>query len=101
MVPDLIPRECEMKKAAILSALLASGAAAAAAVAQTPAEAPATTKLGPNQDPNQVVCQTQTEIGSRVNRRRVCRTRAEWEEHQRMYRQNIERAQQQMQTSGD
>jgi hypothetical protein len=95
MVPDPIPRESEMKKAAVLSALLVSSAAA---IAQTPQEAPATTKLGPNQDPNQIVCQTQTEIGSRLNRRRVCRTRAEWAEHQRMYRQNIERAQQQSQT---
>ncbi len=86
-----------MKKAAILSALLVTSAAA---FAQGGSEAPATTKLGPNQDPNQIVCQTQTEIGSRLNRRRVCRTRAEWAEHQRMYRQNIERAQQQTQTQG-
>ena len=84
-----------MQKAFLLSALLVSSAAV---FAQTPAEAPATTKLGPNQDPNQIVCQTQNEIGSRLNRRRVCRTRAEWAEHQRMYRQNIERAQNQSQT---
>ena len=86
-----------MKKAVILSALLVSGAAA---LAQTPAEESASTKVGPNQDPDQVVCQTITEIGSRLNRRRVCRTRAEWAEHQRMYRQNIEKAQQQSMTSG-
>jgi invasion protein IalB len=85
-----------MNKAAILSALLVTSAAA---YAQAESEAPATTKLGPNQDPNQVVCQTQTEIGSRLNRRRVCRTRAEWAEHQRMYRQSIERAQTQKQSS--
>jgi hypothetical protein len=84
-----------MKKAAFLSALLVSGVAA---LAQAPAEAPATTKTGPNQDPNQIVCQTQTEIGSRLNRRRVCRTRAEWAAHQRMYRDNIEKAQQQSMT---
>ena len=86
-----------MKKAVILSVLLVSGAAA---LAQTPAEAPATTKTGPNQDPDQIVCLTQNEIGSRLNRRRVCRTRAEWAEHQRMYRQNIEKAQQQSMTAG-
>ncbi len=84
-----------MKKAAVLTVLLA---ASAAALAQTPAEGPATTKVGPNQDPNQIVCQTQTEIGSRLNRRRVCRTRAEWAAHQRMYRDNIEKAQQQSMT---
>ncbi len=84
-----------MIKTAVLTTLLA---ASAAAFAQTAAEAPATTKIGPNQDPNQIVCQNQTEIGSRVNRRRVCRTRAEWAEHERMYRQDIEQAQQQSQT---
>jgi hypothetical protein len=87
-----------MKKAAIVSALLVTSAAA---YAQAGGEAPATTKLGPNQDPNQIVCENQTEIGSRLNRRRVCRTRAEWAEHQREYRQNIERAQQQTRTSGE
>jgi len=84
-----------MKNAFILSALLVSSAAV---FAQAPAEAPATTQLGPNQDPDQIVCQTQTEIGSRLNRRRVCRTRAEWAEHRRMYRDNIEKAQQQSMT---
>lgn len=85
-----------MIKTAVLTALLA---ASAAAFAQTPAEAPATTKIGPNQDPNQIVCQSRTEIGSRVNRRRVCRTRAEWAEHERMYRQDVEEAQQQSRTA--
>ena len=85
-----------MKKAAIVSALLVTGAAA---LAQTSTVAPPTTKLGPNQDPNQIVCRTENEIGSRVNRRRVCRTRAEWAEHQRMYRESIERAQFQKQTT--
>ena len=85
-----------MKKAALLSALLVSSGAA---LAQAQAE-PETTKVGPNQDPTQIVCRTETEIGSRLNRRRVCRTRAEWAEHQRMYRQHVERAQQQSQSAG-
>jgi hypothetical protein len=81
-----------MIKTAVLTTLLAAGAAAFA-------QAPATTKIGPNQDPNQIVCQARTEIGSRVNRRRVCRTRAEWAEHERMYRQDVEEAQQQSRTA--
>ena len=85
-----------MKCAALLSLLLLSGAAA---IAQAPVEAPATTRVGPNQDPNQIVCQNQTEIGSRVARRRVCRTRAEWAEHERQYRQNLQRAQHEMRTA--
>ncbi len=85
-----------IKPVFLILALAAGGAAAA----QAPVGSP-TTRVGPNQDPNQIVCVNQTEIGSRLNRRRVCRTRAEWAEHQREYRQNIERAQQQTRTSGE
>ncbi len=63
----------------------------AAAIAQAPQQAPA--RQPPNNDPNQIICVNQTEIGSRLNRRRICRTRAEWAEHERMYRQDIEEAQ--------
>ena len=66
----------------------------------TSAQAPgdvATT--GPNNDPTQIVCISQAQVGSRLARQRVCRTRAEWEEHRRMYRNSVDRAQQQMQTS--
>ena len=90
-----------MKMAVILSALLVSGAAA---VAQTPEEAPdapASTKRGPGGDPSEVVCVRESQIGSRLNQRRVCRTRAEWAEHRSQYKQSVERAQQQMQTSGE
>ena len=86
-----------MNKAVILSALLVSSAAA---LAQAPADPPATTRIGPNQDPHEIVCVNESEIGSRLSRRRVCRTRAEWAEHRAQYRQNIERAQNQSQTSG-
>ena len=87
-----------MNKAVILAALLVSSAAA---LAQAPGGAPATSRIGPNQDPNEMICVRQTEIGSRLNRRRVCRTRAEWAEHRAQYQQSIEKAQQQIQTSGE
>jgi len=64
--------------------------------AQAPAD---TTTTGPNNDPQQIVCISQAQVGSRLARQRVCRTRAEWEEHRRMYRTSVDRAQQQMQTS--
>jgi hypothetical protein len=70
---------------------------ATAAVAHAASE-PATTKRGPSNDPNEVVCVSQAQIGTRLNRRRVCRTRAEWAEHQAEHKQEVERAQQQMQT---
>jgi hypothetical protein len=88
--------ESVMNKAVMLTALLVSGATA---LAQAPADAPASTKIGPNGDPKQIVCITQSEIGSRLSRRRVCRTRAEWAEHRAQYQQSIERAQNQTQTS--
>ena len=72
---------------------------ATAAAAQSPAGAP-TTKRGPSGDQNEVICVIESQIGSRLNRRRVCRTRAEWAEHRNEYKQEIERAQTQMQTSG-
>jgi hypothetical protein len=45
-----------------------------------------------------VVCVAEKQIGSRLNQRRVCRTRAEWDEHRSEHKQEVERAQQQMQT---
>ncbi len=49
--------------------------AATAAVAQAPNEAPAKDQAG---DMNEVVCIDQPTTGSRVNKVRVCRTRAQW-----------------------
>ena len=86
-----------MRKLAILSVLLVSGAAA---MAQGPSVAPAAERVGPNNDPNQVVCINQAEIGSRVSRRRVCRTRAQWDELNSQTRQVVERAQLGKQTTG-
>ena len=72
---------------------LAAGAmlGATAAAAQAPTES--TTKVGPNQDPNQVVCINERETGSRVASRRVCRTRAQWAEHEAEQRRTVERTQ--------
>ena len=85
-----------MNKAVVLTFLLVSSAAA---LAQAPGGAPATTRIGPNQDPNEIICVRQTEIGSRLAQRRVCRTRAEWAEHRSQTQQSIEKAQTQIQTS--
>ena len=84
-----------MKKSGFLLGLAVSGTAA---ISQSPTEDQAT-KRGPNNDPNQIVCINEAEIGSRLTRRRVCRTRAEWVEHQRQLRQNVETAQQQKQSN--
>ena len=80
-----------MNKSILLSVLAVSSAAA---IAQAPAD---TTKLGPRNDPDEIICIRQAQTGSRLGVQRVCRTRAEWAEHRRQYRQATERAQQQTQ----
>lgn len=44
-------------------------------------------------NPNEIVCRTWTETGSRLRTLRACATRADWAEHLRHQRQNIERVQ--------
>jgi hypothetical protein len=63
----------------------------AAAAAQTaPAPAPA---QPPQADPNERICETITMIGSRLNKKRFCASRAEWEQMRLRDRQEVERAQ--------
>lgn len=42
---------------------------------------------------NDVICRTVVDTGSRLNRSRMCKTRAEWEVYRREARQNVERSQ--------
>lgn len=44
-------------------------------------------------DPGEVVCERQEVLGSRLARRKVCMTRAEWAERRRLDREEIRRAQ--------
>jgi hypothetical protein len=73
-----------MKKLIIVSAALVSGAA----FAQAPSRAPAA-----DDDPSGTICRIITETGSRLNRSRVCKTRAEWAEWRREMRENTDRTQ--------
>jgi invasion protein IalB len=78
-----------MKRLIVLATMLA----ASAALAQVPRRsAPG---AGPNagHDMNEVVCRSQSAIGSRLNRQRVCATRQQWLEQQRMDRLYAEKAQ--------
>jgi hypothetical protein len=47
-------------------------------------------------DPNEKICENMTQIGSRLAKKRVCATRAEWEERRRLDRQAVEQAQKQI-----
>ena len=84
-----------MNKALVFAATLVS-AVAVAATAQTTA-APAETKDGVE---NKMVCRNIQEIGSRLSRRRVCRTKLEWDEIDMQTRQTVERVQYNKQTAG-
>ena len=80
----------------IKSILFITGAAAlaaTAALAQAPQRSAA--GAGPNvgHDMNEVVCRSQAAIGSRLTRQRVCATRQQWLEQQRMDRLYAEKAQ--------
>ena len=69
----------------------AAVASATAGLSQTPSVD--TTKRGVSNDPNEVICVRERETGSRVAQRRVCRTRAQWEEFHQQTRMAIEKAQ--------
>ncbi|MGZ8335758.1 MAG: hypothetical protein ACXWUP_10555 [Allosphingosinicella sp.] len=81
-----------MRTAFTLTAIFVSSAVAAVAQAPTGMDG-GTTQTGVNNDARQVVCVNQGEIGSRLTRRRVCRTRAEWTEIQAEERRVVERTQ--------
>jgi len=69
-----------------------SALVATAAMAQAPNEG--TTRVAPgNDDPNEVICVSQPTTGSRVNRVRVCRTRAQWAELRQESRNTVDRVQ--------
>lgn len=77
--------------------LLATMLAATAAMAQPRPQPPqrSAAGAGPNAglDMQETVCRSQGEIGSRLNRQRVCATRQQWLEQQRMDRLYTEKAQ--------
>jgi hypothetical protein len=47
----------------------------------------------PALDPNQKVCETVTEIGSRLAAKKICATRAEWAEKRKQDRETVDDAQ--------
>ncbi len=69
----------------------------AAAIAQTAAQAPP----APARSSEERICRTSGELGSRLNRTRICRTRAQWEEARRENRDTVDRAQRQFEPTVD
>lgn len=69
--------------------------AASAAAAQVPPAPPGALADAQNAglDPNQMICRSQSVIGSRLTRRRTCVTRAQWLAQNRSDRDLAEQAQ--------
>jgi hypothetical protein len=73
-----------MNKLVLTGALIAATAGAAQAPQPPAAE---------EGNPNERICRIVTQIGSRLNRSRVCMTRAQWRVHRRDMRDTAERIQ--------
>jgi len=63
-------------------------------------EAPASSSA-PALDPNEKICQSQEVTGSRLGKKRVCKTRAEWADFQLQERQTVEKVQTQRHMKGN
>ena len=85
-----------MNKVLVLAATLISVGAAAAA-----AEQPAATAAEGKTVQEKAICRTVGEIGSRLNRRRVCATKAQWDEIDAQNRLALDRVQTGRQTQGN
>ena len=66
--------------------LIASLSIVSAALAEEP-------KSAKPRDPNEKVCEKVTIVGSRLATRKVCATRAEWEDYRRQDRDALDKAQ--------
>lgn len=85
----------------IHNAARALAAIAMATMIGTPALAD---KPSPHQkapDPNEVICEKQEVIGSRLQTKRICRTRAEWADLRLQDQQAIDRVQIQRGSNGE
>lgn len=73
----------------ILMLLSAASVALGGPVTASPAQKPTSAA----RDPNEKVCETIVYTGSRLAAKRVCGTRAEWEQRRRLDKEAIDRAQ--------
>lgn len=81
-----------MLKDVFAIAVIAASALGSPAVAQSGSG----TQTAPNYssgDRDEKICETIAAIGSRLAKKRVCATRAEWEEKKRLDRQAVDQAQ--------
>lgn len=67
--------------------------AAASLLSIAAAPAAAKEEKSKPRDPNEVVCKKEDVLGSRLQTRKVCMTRAEWAEQRQITRQDVHRTQ--------
>ena len=77
-----------MPRVTVLSLLLV-GLALPATARDAPTEVPAAKA----KDPNETVCEKLQVLGSRLQARQICKTRAAWEEERRLQRQGLDKVQ--------
>ena len=68
----------------------------AVSLAAVPPATAQTASKATGYDPNEKVCESIPAIGSRLAKKKVCGTRAEWEEKKRLDREAVEQAQRQI-----
>lgn len=79
-------RFSDLRKAVATLAICGLGSLAAPLIAGD-------VKPKPVKDPNEKICENQSIVGSRLATRRVCGTRAEWEEKRRLDKEAIDQGQ--------
>lgn len=92
-----------LKLLAIAGLLL--GAAPVAAQTQAPAPAPSITfddqgAPAGDKESKRVICQTQKQIGSRLNSKKICMTASQWKEHEQQVRNQLDQMHSQTQNAG-
>jgi invasion protein IalB len=80
----------------MMFALAAPAAAQNAAPAQSAAPAASTDK----NDPNRIICERQEEIGTRLGGKKVCKTKAQWDEERQQERDALDKFQRQNTSTG-
>lgn len=80
-------------KVLVASALVVGALATPVLADSTSSSATAPTTKSDASDPNKVICRRIEVIGSRLDSKRVCRTRAEWDAEQAANRQDLDRSQ--------
>jgi hypothetical protein len=85
-----------MKPILLVSTLAALAATAALAQPPQPPQPPqrsAGAAAADGLDPNQMICRSESEVGSRLRSHRTCATRQQWADQRRQDRQYLEKAQ--------